>query len=349
MTVKRTNLCGLTPEEIMPLIESSTGNSMHAVEVAKCLYRKRIFNIGDFEKITKKVKEELAAGCRTGIYPPSASQKSVDGTVKYAFINEDGLRFETVYIPDGKRHTVCVSTQSGCRMGCPFCVTGKFGFHGNLSAGDILNQVLSLPESRSISHVVFMGMGEPMDNIDSVLRACDIMSAEWGPAISPGKTTVSTVGITPGIRKFLEKSECNLAISLYSPFKDERIRMIPAERKYPVAGIIELIRRFPPVRRRRISIAYIMIGGVNDTDMHLAGIRELLRDTGIRVNLLPYHQVPGSADIPSAPGRMEYFKHILVTSGISASVRKSRGLDISAACGLLASGLAAGNGAKTSD
>ncbi|MGB8489683.1 MAG: 23S rRNA (adenine(2503)-C(2))-methyltransferase RlmN [Bacteroidales bacterium] len=349
MVIKTTNICGLTSEELVPLVELAGGNSRHAVEVATSLYRKRIFSIPGFEKVPKRVKEALAAGCRTGIYYPSASQRSADGTVKYAFINEEGLRFETVYIPGEKRRTVCVSTQSGCRMGCPFCVTGKFGFYGNLSAGDILNQVLSLPDSGTISHVVFMGMGEPMDNIDNVLKACDILSAERGLAISPRKTTVSTVGITPGIRRFLERSECNLALSLYSPFKNERIMMVPAERKYPVSEIIKMIRSFPLGKRRRISIAYMMIDGVNDTDVHLTGIRDLLRDSGIRVNLLPYHSFLGDENIPSSPGRMEHFKHFLVTSGISASVRKSRGLDISAACGLLASGLAADHDAMISD
>ncbi len=345
---KRT-LCGLTAEELIPLVEQAGGNRRHAVEIAACLYRKRIFNIAKYEKIPKRVRGELSAGYHIGIYPPSDSQSSADGTVKYVFINEEGLRFETVYIHGERRHTICVSTQSGCRMGCPFCMTGKFGLHGNLTAGDILNQVLSIPESRTLSHVVFMGMGEPMDNIDNVIKACNILSAEWGLAMGPGKITVSTVGILPGTMRFLRESDCNLALSLYSPFRNERIRMVPAEKKYPAGRIIELIRSFPLRKRRRISIAYVMIDGVNDSDSHLVAIRDLISGSGIRVNLLPYHPVPDDANNPSSQGRMEYFKHFLVMSGISASIRRSRGLDISAACGLLASGFQAHPGTKPLD
>jgi 23S rRNA (adenine2503-C2)-methyltransferase len=335
------NLCGLTPEELIPGIEPAGGNSRHAVEAATCFYRKRIFNFECYEKIPKSVRRELMSGYVSGIYPPVDSHRSADGSVRYVFVNEEGLRFETVYIPGEKRHTVCVSTQSGCRMGCPFCMTGKFGFHGNLTAGDILNQVISIPESRTISHVVFMGMGEPMDNIDNVIKACSILSADWGLAIGPRRITVSTVGILPGIIRFLRESDCNLALSLYSPFRNERIRMVPAEKKYPAAEIIELIRSYPLRKRRRISLACVMIDGVNDSDGHLTAICDLVSGSGIRVNLLPYHPVPDDTNKSSSPGRMEYFKHFLVTSGISASVRKSRGLDISAACGLLASGFRA--------
>lgn len=184
-----------------------------------------------------------------------------------------------------------VSTQSGCRMGCPFCATAGYGFHGDLSAGDIVNQVLSLPETLNITNVVFMGMGEPMDNLDNVLKACRIFTAEWGLSLSPANVTVSTVGITPGVVTFLEKSDCNITVSLHSPFPAEREKFIPVERKYPASRIIEIMRSYKIPKRRRLSVAYIMIEGLNDSDQHLNELIKILRDSGIRINLLPFHQV----------------------------------------------------------
>jgi 23S rRNA (adenine2503-C2)-methyltransferase len=224
-------------------------------------------------------------------------------------------------------------------MGCPFCVTGRYGFHGNLSAGEIVNQVISIPYASKVTHVVFMGMGEPMDNLENVLKACIILTAEWGLAISPRNITVSTVGITPGIEKFLGNSECNLTLSLHSPFSDERKLVVPVEKRYPVHEIVQIMKNYPVKKKRRMTIAYVMIKNLNDTDIHLEGIKTLLAGSKIRVNLLQYHKMPDDQHISSSPERMQFFKHSLVISGISASIRKSRGVDISAACGLLASGL----------
>ncbi len=237
------------------------------------------------------------------------------------------------------RDTICVSTQSGCRMGCPFCVTARYGFHGDLDTCDIISQILGIPTAGKVTHVVFMGMGEPLDNLENVLKACEILSAEWGMALSPRNITVSTVGITPAIIPFLEKTGCNLTLSLFSPFPEERIKVVPAENKYPAIEIIEIMKGFPLKKKRRLSVAYVMISNVNDTDRHLEGLKKMLKGSGIRVNLLPYHSVQGDENVSSAEERMMYFKHNLVISGISASIRRSRGADISAACGLLASGL----------
>jgi 23S rRNA (adenine2503-C2)-methyltransferase len=184
-----------------------------------------------------------------------------------------------------------------------------------------------------------MGMGEPMDNISNVLKACSIFTSGWGLAISPRNITVSTVGIIPGIEKFLYSSDCNLAVSLFSPFPEQRRAMVPAEMKYPVRNIIRLMKDFPVRKKRRLSIAYVMIENVNDTDGHLSELKSLLENTRIRVNLLTYHPSDSDQKRSSSHERMMFFKHNLVISGISASIRKSRGADISAACGLLATGL----------
>lgn len=333
--IKR-SLCGLTADEIMILAEC---NITQAKVVANYLYKRKIVDIMLVPNVSKRVKEELKKKSYPGIYGPVSSNISTDGTIKYLFRNESAQEFETVLLTDNKRTTVCVSSQSGCKMGCPFCVTGRYGFRGNLSVRDILTQILWLPGSEKVTHVVFMGMGEPMDNTDNVLKACNILSAEWGLALSPRNITVSTVGITPGIKRFLQESKCNITLSLYSPFPEERYRTVPAEKKYPAHEIIQMMKDNQSGWKRRMSVAYIMIMDTNDTDRHLEGLKVLLWGSGIRINLLPFHAIPGDDNISSSPERMHYFKHELVISGISASIRKSKGIDVSAACGLLASGL----------
>jgi 23S rRNA (adenine2503-C2)-methyltransferase len=330
------SLVGLSAAEIAELIGPAGFSTALAVTVAHNIYKKGASNIELFKKVPQKLKALLKENFSSGIFPPAESESSADGTVKYLFRTSDGRLFESVYIPDNKRKTVCVSTQSGCRMGCAFCVTAGYGFHGDLSTGEIVNQVISIPGAEKVTHVVLMGMGEPMDNIDNVLKACHILTSEWGLALSPRNITVSTVGITPGIGKFLAGSRCNLTLSLLSPFEEERKAHIPVEVKYPVKSIVKLLKDYPVRKNRRISLAYVMIQGLNDTDRHLSEIIALIGDSGIRVNLLPFHAGGNDSFTSSSPERMMYFKHNLVVSGISASIRKSRGVDISAACGLLA-------------
>jgi 23S rRNA (adenine2503-C2)-methyltransferase len=337
--MNKISLCGLTVEEIFRIIQPEGFNYNHALAITNTIYKKRKSDFSRISNVPKKLKVHLTEIAIPGYYGPIASEISTDKTVKYLFRNPEGKQFETVYIPDGKRNTVCISIQSGCRMGCTFCVTAKYGFNGNLSAGDIINQIISIPSAEKVTHVVFMGMGEPMDNLENVLKTAGIISAEWGMAISPRNITVSTVGILPAVELFLERSQCNLTLSLYSPFEEERINVIPAEKKYPALKIIEIMKNIPLKKKRRLSIAYVMIKDINDTDHHLSGLKKMVGGSGIRVNLLPYHPVKNDENTPSSDERMHYFKHDLVISGISASVRKSRGADISAACGLLASGL----------
>jgi 23S rRNA (adenine2503-C2)-methyltransferase len=333
------SLCGLTADEIQDLIKPAGFTAAHSLIVSNNIYKKGISDISQIGKIPFKLREILSEIAESGIHMPEASQRSEDNTVKYLFRTENGKEFETVFIPDKKRNTICVSTQSGCRMGCTFCATARYGFRGNLTAGEIINQIIGIPEARSITHIVFMGMGEPLDNLDNVLRACSIINAEWGLAISPRNVTVSTVGLLEGVGRFLQQSECNLTLSLYSPFEEERKMAIPAENSNPMLRITELLKSFPVKKKRRISIAYVMLREFNDTDSHLEALKALLRGSAVRVNLLPYHPVPGNQHTSSSLERMQFFKHSLMMAGISASIRNSRGKDISAACGLLASGL----------
>jgi 23S rRNA (adenine2503-C2)-methyltransferase len=332
-------LCGATIGELSSFLSEMGFKDNHASKILIAIYRKRVFSTVEISNIPVALKNALNEHYSSGIFPPLHSQQSIDGTVKYLFRNESGLEFETVYLPEKKRRTVCISTQAGCRMGCPFCVTGKYGFRGNLTASDMINQIISLPLPGSVTHIVFMGMGEPMDNVEEVLKACKILTSEWGLAISPGNVTVSSIGIQPGLTEFLNKSDCNLTLSLHSPFPDERRKMIPVENKFPVREILEKLKYYPLNKKRRLSIAYIMIKGLNDTDDHLQELISLLRGTSIRVNLLPFHKITDDGSESSPDERMQFFKHNLIISGISASIRKSRGEDISAACGLLAADL----------
>lgn len=364
-------LCGLGIDEISDLVKTAGFTRSQAVIAAGTLYRNGEAGLYKTTRIPAAMKKYLLESASPGIYSPVKSEKSADGTVKHLFVSPEGKSYESVYITEAKRRTVCVSSQSGCRMGCLFCVTGRYGFHGNLTAGDIVNQVISNPFSDKVTHVVFMGMGEPMDNLANVLKAAGILKAEWGLAISSRNITVSTVGITSEVKRFLEESEYNLVLSLYSPFPRERISVVPAERAYPAREIINIMASAPPRKKRRLSIAYVMVKGVNDSEEHLGELKSILAGTGIRVNLLPYHTTGGDSwispggdlwmppddDSGTPPGgdswvspdddslqsssdeRMQYFRHSLLVSGIPASVRKSRGADISAACGLLASGM----------
>jgi 23S rRNA (adenine2503-C2)-methyltransferase len=329
----------MTSDDLFELVSPHGYTHAHCAKILLGIYRNGVRQIHELQGIPKGLKELLIAGFTTGTYAPIESEKSADSTDKYLFRNCNGLEFETVYLPDNKRKTVCVSTQSGCRMGCPFCQTGRYGFKGNLSAADIVNQVISLPFSRDISHIVFMGMGEPMDNLEEVLKACKILTSDWGLSVSSRNITVSTVGILPGVTEFLKRSKCNLTISLHSPFPEERKLVVPAETKYPANQIIGIMKSHPALKKRRFSVAYVMIKAINDTDRHLEALKELLLGSAIRVNLLPYHMIPDDLNNPSPEERMQFFRHNLMMSGISASIRKSRGEDISAACGLLASGL----------
>jgi 23S rRNA (adenine2503-C2)-methyltransferase len=333
------SLCGLTADEIHDLIKASGFTAAHAVSISNSIYKKSIADISHIVKIPTKLKKELLNTAISGIYLPLASEVSIDKSVKYLFRTESGKEFETVYIPDKKRNTVCVSTQSGCRMGCSFCVTARYGFRGNLSAGEIVNQIIAIPRVDKVTHIVFMGMGEPMDNLENVLKACTIITAEWGLSISSRNVTVSTVGILHGVEQFLQRSDCNLTLSIYSPFSEERKKFIPAENKYPVQKIIDMMKDFRVKKKRRLSLAYVMIKDLNDTDKHLEELKSIIKGSRIRVNLLPYHIVLNDHNRSSSDERMQFFKHNLIISGVSASIRKSRGTDISAACGLLATGL----------
>ncbi len=327
-------VAGLDPAGIETHLESIGIEPRYGRRLLYWVYRRGIKSFGEINDIPARVLKTITESFNTGLSSPLASETSADGSVKYLFTTPGGLLHETVWLPDGKRSTVCISVQSGCRMGCRFCATGQAGWGGNLTAGEIINQVISIPQS--FTHVVFMGMGEPGDNIEEVIKSAKILTAEWGLSAGHSKVTVSTVGVTPSVKRLLDETDCNITLSLHSPFPDERLCVIPAEAIWPFAETLRVMKEAGNRKKRRFTIAYVMIEGKNDSDHHLEELKRLLSGTGIRVNILPYHPLGEDSERSSSDAVMMRFKHLLVTAGISASVRRSRGTDIAAGCGMMA-------------
>lgn len=328
-------LLGKSLPELKEVAKSLGMPAFAGGQMAKWLYGKHVATIDDMTDLSKANRERLKEHYTIGCMPPAECQRSVDGTVKYLFPTQSGKFVETVYIPDGDRATLCVSSQVGCKMNCLFCQTGKQGFEGNLTAADILNQIYSLPERDSLTNIVFMGQGEPMDNLDNVLRATGALTADWGYAWSPKRITVSSVGVKNKLKRFIEESECHVAISLHSPLHEQRAMLMPAEKAMPVAEIVEMLRGYDFSHQRRLSFEYIVFGGVNDSTMHAREIIRLLKGLDCRINLIRFHQIPG-VDLHGADdARMEALRDYLTGHGVFTTIRASRGQDIYAACGLL--------------
>lgn len=328
-------LLGKSLAELKEVAKSLGMPAFAGGQMAKWLYVKHVMDIDGMTDISKGNRELLKERYTIGCMPPAESQRSVDGTVKYLFPTSSGKFVETVYIPDNDRATLCVSSQVGCKMNCLFCQTGKQGFEGNLTTADILNQIYSLPEHDKLTNIVFMGQGEPMDNLDNVLKATGALTADWGYAWSPKRITVSSVGVKNKLKRFIEESECHVAISLHSPIHEQRAMLMPAEKAMPIADVVEMLRNYDFSHQRRLSFEYIVFGGVNDSPMHAREIIKLLKGLDCRINLIRFHQIPG-VDLHGADdSRMEAFRDYLTGHGVFTTIRASRGQDIYAACGLL--------------
>lgn len=307
-----------------------------AKQMAAWLYKKRATGIDQMTDLSKSARERLARNYRIGLEAPLRQSRSKDGTIKYLFAGAGAREVEAVYIPDKDRATLCVSSQAGCKMNCSFCMTGRQGFHGNLSAARIINQILSVPDSGSLTNIVFMGMGEPTDNMQAVMAVLEILTADWGMAWSPKRITVSTIGNLSGLQELIEKSGVHIAISVHSPFSSERESIMPVERAFPIAKVIDFLRRHDFAHQRRLSVEYIMWDKMNDDTRHADALARLLRGTSARVNLIRYHALPGSDRRAPSTKTMEQFRDRLNAQGVTATIRASRGEDIEAACGMLA-------------
>ena len=337
-------LLGKTPEELQAAATAAGLPRFVGKQIADWLYAKRVRSFEEMTNISLRGRETLAKMYVVGRHKPVAQAVSEDGTVKYLFEAGKGQYVEAVYLPEDERATACVSTQAGCKMGCRFCMTGTLGFHAQLTAAEILNQIFEINalHGGTLTNVVYMGEGEPMDNIDEVLKSLQVMTADWGCAWSPKRLTVSTVGFIPGMRRFLEESDCHLAISLHNPFHEERQEIMPAEKAYPIADVLELVRQHDFSRQRRVSFEYICFGGLNDTQRHARETVRILHGIPCRVNLIRYHASP-EADKkkfpPSDERQMVWLRDYLTAHGMTATIRRSRGEDILAACGMLVNAL----------
>ena len=328
-------LFGKTITELQQVAAEASLPKYAARQISEWLYKKNAVSIDDMTNLSKKARTELSHKFEVGVSAPVKFQKSIDGTKKYLFQAGNGKYIETAMIPDNERITVCVSSQVGCKMGCLFCMTGKQGFQGQLTAGEIVNQIRSIEEASLVSNIVYMGMGEPFDNLDEVLKSLEILTSEWGYAMSPGRITVSTIGIVPGMKTFLDLSDAHLAVSLHTPFDDERRKLMPVQVAYPLNEVICEIRNWDFGRQRRVSFEYIMFKGLNDTTRHVNELARLLNGIKCRINLIRFHPVPGTSLKGSDDETLFAFKDKLNEKGILTTVRASRGQDIYAACGLL--------------
>lgn len=350
--VMKRKLLGMTPEELQNVVLDLGLPKFTAGQIAQWMYVRKVRSIDDMTNISKAGRELLKERYELGLVPYCEVVESVDGTKKYLFpvstVRSGGLKnpdgtpvmedssVEAVMIPDGDRATVCVSSQSGCRMGCRFCMTGRQGFHGNLTVADILSQFVAIDEAGILTNAVFMGMGEPLDNFDNVMRVIEVLTADWGFGWSPKRVTLSTIGVIPQLKRYLEGTRCHLAVSLHNPFPEERLEMMPVQKAWNIEDVVSLLRQYDFTGQRRVSFEYTMFAGFNDSKRHADALVRMLRGLECRVNLIRFHRIPDFPyACPPAPV-MEAFRDRLNRQGLTTTIRASRGEDILAACGMLA-------------
>ena len=384
-------LLGKTLDELKEIALELSLPAFTAKQIADWLYKKRVTSIDKMTNLSKSARERLSKEFVIGIDQTLQVVTSQDGTRKYLFKPQSTAEqqstagqqstakqqstaerqsaaeqqstaeqpgcasgsIESVIIPDNERKTICVSSQVGCKMACTFCMTGRQGFHGNLSVASILSQFIAVEESQELTNAVFMGMGEPLDNLENVMRAIEVLTADWGFAWSPKRITLSTIGVTTQLggrgivwrgveyknvnplKFFLDNCKVHLAVSLHNPFFEERLALMPAEKSFPLEKTLKLIREYDFTGQRRVSFEYTMFNKVNDSKRHADRLAQLLRGLECRVNLIRFHSIPDS-HLESSPMQViEHFRERLQASGITATIRASRGEDILAACGML--------------
>lgn len=335
METAKQALLGMTLAELQTVTSTLGMPKFAAKQIASWIYDKKVSSIDEMTNLSLKHRELMKEHYEVGASAPVEAMRSIDGTVKYLFRTQTGNYVEAVYIPEEERATLCVSSQVGCKMNCLFCMTGKQGYTASLTANQILNQIYSIPERDTLTNVVFMGMGEPFDNLDEVLKALTILTADYGYKWSPKRITVSSVGLKKGLRRFIEESDCHLAISLHSPIPEQRASLMPAEWAYSITDIVDLLHNYDFSKQRRLSFEYIMFKGVNDSMLHAKELVRLLRGLDCRINLIRFHAIPNVDLEGSSMNVMIDFRDYLTKNGIFTTIRASRGEDIFAACGML--------------
>lgn len=332
---KKESLYGKTLPQLQELCANESLPRFAAGQIARWLYVNRVDDIEQMTNISVAARKLLKEKYTLGLDAPLKESISQDGTKKYLFRTSQGQFIESAYIPDGDRATLCVSSQAGCRMGCRFCATGRQGLQHSLSPTEILNQILSIPESKNLTNLVFMGMGEPLDNTDNVLQTLQIITSPWGMGWSPTRITLSTAGVARNLKRFLDESKVHLAISLHNPFHEERLEIMPIEKSYPIWEIADILRQYDFTGQRRVSFEYIVMEGLNDSPRHIKELCRLLNGIKCRINLIRFHKIPDSPYYSPSDEKMIRFRDSLTAKGIQTTIRASRGEDIQAACGLL--------------
>ncbi|WP_307759220.1 23S rRNA (adenine(2503)-C(2))-methyltransferase RlmN [uncultured Mediterranea sp.] len=333
--MQKQSLLGMTLAELRSVVGRLGMPAFSAKQIASWLYDKKVASIDEITNLSLKHRDLMKELFEVGTSAPVEAMRSVDGTVKYLYQVGENHYVESVYIPDADRATLCVSSQVGCKMNCKFCMTGKQGFSANLTAAQILNQIHSLPERDKLTNVVMMGMGEPLDNLDEVLKALEVMTAPYGYGWSPKRVTLSTVGLRKGLKRFIEESDCHLAVSLHSPLPLQRRELMPAEKAFSITEIVDLLHHYDFSKQRRLSFEYIVFKGVNDSLPYAKELLKLLRGLDCRINLIRFHAIP-NVDLQGADmDTMVRFRDYLTSHGLFTTIRASRGEDIFAACGML--------------
>ena len=328
-------LYGQTLSQLKALCNRLEMPRFAAKQIARWLYDKHATTIEAMSDLSARHRALLAETYEVGLTAPEKVSISTDGTKKYLYRTSQNHFIESAYIPDGDRATLCISSQAGCRMGCRFCATGRQGLQHSLSTNEILNQIESLPERERLTNVVFMGMGEPLDNLDSLLPALEVLTSAWGFGWSPTRITVSTAGVASRLERFLDATQVHLAVSLHNPFPHERAEIMPVEKAWPIREVVEILRRYDFTHQRRVSFEYIVMSGLNDSPRHIRELCRLLDGIKCRINLIRFHKIPGSPYFSPDDRAMIAFRDALTAKGIHTTIRTSRGEDIQAACGLL--------------
>lgn len=330
-----TPIFGMTLNELQQFCTKESLPKFRSKQIAEWLYNKRVDNIVDMTNLSKADRERLGESYEVGKITPIKVSTASDGTKKYLFETHKGAFIESVYIPDGDRATLCVSSQAGCRMGCKFCATGRQGLQHSLTAGEIVGQIAAIPEFDTLTNLVFMGMGEPLDNMDNVMKAVEIITSDWGWGWSPRRITISTAGVTKELRRLLNESEVDIAVSLHNPYSDERAEIMPIEKAYPIKEFIEILKEYDFSGQRRVSFEYILMSGRNGSPHHVRELGRLLNGLKCRINIIKFHKIPDSPYFSPDEEKITRFRNDLTAKGIHTTIRRSRGEDIEAACGLL--------------
>ena len=330
----------LTPRHLRAWLAARGEAGYRVEQILAWAYRHRAASFADMRNVPRPLREGLAADFTLPTLRPATVLISADGTRKLLFQLDAQAAVESVLIPDPPRLTLCISSQAGCGMGCAFCATARLGLRRNLSPAEIVGQVLAaydvLTPGERVTNLVFMGMGEPLANYESLVQAIEILTADWGVGFSGRRITVSTVGLVPAMERLVRETSVNLAVSLSGTTDAQRDGLMPVNRRYPLARLMAMCRALPVPQRRRITFEYVMLADVNDSVDDAQRLARLLRGIRSKVNLIPFNPFPGSGFASSSPATVRRFQEQLLAAGVHATVRQSRGQDIQAACGQLA-------------